>query len=96
MRFFSNKCRSVLLRSYKIELNLLEINLFQIWLIACAQCFPSPSLWKTLRECCMNWRHRVALIEQWNKVNLVLTSKVLGFMYGPTFPELKIGKFLLK
>ncbi|XP_063903698.1 ral GTPase-activating protein subunit beta isoform X6 [Zophobas morio] len=65
--------------------------LFEIWLIACAQCFPSPPLWKTLRECCMNWRHRVALIEQWNRVNLVLTSKVLSFMYGPTFPELKIG-----
>ncbi|XP_064215026.1 ral GTPase-activating protein subunit beta isoform X6 [Tribolium castaneum] len=65
--------------------------LFEIWLIACAQCFPSPPLWKTLRECCMNWRHRVALIEQWNRVNLVLTSKVLAFMYGPGFPELKIG-----
>ncbi|XP_049826190.1 ral GTPase-activating protein subunit beta isoform X3 [Aethina tumida] len=65
--------------------------LFEIWLIACAQCFPSPPLWKTLRECCMNWRHRVALIEQWNRVNLALTSKVLTFMYGPNFPELKIG-----
>jgi hypothetical protein len=40
----------------------------------------------------MNWRHRVALIEQWNRVNLVLTSKVLAFMYGPSFPELKIGE----
>ncbi|CAH0560852.1 unnamed protein product [Brassicogethes aeneus] len=66
--------------------------LFEIWLIACAQCFPSPPLWKTLRECCMNWRHRVALIEQWNRVNLALTSKVLVFMYGPNFPELKIGE----
>ncbi|KAJ8946712.1 hypothetical protein NQ318_006970, partial [Aromia moschata] len=66
--------------------------LFEIWLIACAQCFPSPPLWKTLRESCMNWRHRVALIEQWNRVNLALTSKVLVFMYGPSFPELKIGE----
>lgn len=66
--------------------------LFEIWLIACAQCFPSPPLWKTLRECCMNWRHRVALVEQWNRVNLALTSKVLVFMYGPSFPELKIGE----
>ncbi|KAF7287226.1 hypothetical protein GWI33_002045 [Rhynchophorus ferrugineus] len=66
--------------------------LFEVWLIACAQCFPSPPLWKTLRECCMNWRHRVALIEQWNRVNLALTSKVLIFMYGPSFPELKIGE----
>ncbi|XP_066254147.1 ral GTPase-activating protein subunit beta isoform X7 [Euwallacea similis] len=66
--------------------------LFEIWLIACSQCFPSPPLWKTLRECCMNWRHRVALIEQWNRVNLALTSKVLIFMYGANFPELKIGE----
>ncbi|CAG9856330.1 unnamed protein product [Phyllotreta striolata] len=66
--------------------------LFEVWLIACAQCFPSPPLWKTLRESCMNWRHRVALIEQWNRVNLALTSKVLLFMYGPAFPELKIGE----
>lgn len=40
----------------------------------------------------MNWRHRVALIEQWNRVNLGLTSKVLLFMYGTSFPELKIGE----
>ncbi|KAL1509023.1 hypothetical protein ABEB36_003829 [Hypothenemus hampei] len=69
--------------------------LFEVWLIACAQCFPSPPLWKTLRECCMNWRHRVALIEQWNRVNLALTSKVLVFMYGNEFPELKIGEDLI-
>uniref|UniRef100_A0A8D8LTB4 Ral GTPase-activating protein subunit beta n=1 Tax=Cacopsylla melanoneura TaxID=428564 RepID=A0A8D8LTB4_9HEMI len=39
----------------------------------------------------MTWRHRLALIEQWNRVNLTLTSKLLEFMYGPTFPELKIS-----
>ncbi|KAL3276294.1 hypothetical protein HHI36_024193 [Cryptolaemus montrouzieri] len=66
--------------------------LFEVWLIACAQCFPSPILWKTLRECCINWRHRTALVEQWNRVNLALTSKILVFMYGPTFPELKLGE----
>ncbi|KAK9876654.1 hypothetical protein WA026_014029 [Henosepilachna vigintioctopunctata] len=66
--------------------------LFEVWLIACAHCFPSPTLWKTLRECCMNWRHRTALVEQWNRVNLALTSKILVFMYGPSFPELKLGE----
>lgn len=66
--------------------------LFEVWILACAQNFPSPPLWKTLRECCMNWRHRIALVEQWNRVNLALTSKLLTFMYGPTFPELKLGK----
>ncbi|XP_067010015.2 ral GTPase-activating protein subunit beta [Anabrus simplex] len=64
--------------------------LFEVWLLACARCFPSPPLWKTFRETCMNWRHRLALIEQWNRVNLALTARMLEFMYGPTFPELKI------
>ncbi|XP_021916328.1 ral GTPase-activating protein subunit beta isoform X3 [Zootermopsis nevadensis] len=64
--------------------------LFEVWLLACARCFPSPPLWKTFRETCMNWRHRVALIEQWNRVNLALTARLLEFMYGPSFPELKI------
>ncbi|XP_018330220.1 ral GTPase-activating protein subunit beta isoform X2 [Agrilus planipennis] len=66
--------------------------LFEVWLIACSRCFPTPPLWKTLRECCLNWRHRVALVEQWNRVNLALTSKVLAFMYGPNFPDFKVGE----
>ncbi|XP_075220156.1 ral GTPase-activating protein subunit beta isoform X3 [Lycorma delicatula] len=64
--------------------------LFEVWLLACVHCFPSPPLWKTLREMCMNWRHRVALVEQWNRVNLALTQRLLDFMNGPSFPELKI------
>ncbi|KAJ9585304.1 hypothetical protein L9F63_002889, partial [Diploptera punctata] len=34
----------------------------------------------------------IALIEQWNRVNLALTARLLDFMYGPTFPELKISE----
>lgn len=64
--------------------------LFEVWLLACATNFPSPSLWKTFQESCAMWRHRVALIEQCNRVNLTLTARVLEVMYGPTFPELKI------
>ncbi|XP_039292662.1 ral GTPase-activating protein subunit beta isoform X3 [Nilaparvata lugens] len=64
--------------------------LFEVWLLACVHCFPSPPLWKTLREMSMNWRHRVALVEQWNRVNLALTQRLLDFMYGPSFPQLKI------
>ncbi|XP_063235788.1 ral GTPase-activating protein subunit beta isoform X2 [Bacillus rossius redtenbacheri] len=66
--------------------------LFEVWLLGCARCFPSPPLWKTLRETCMNWRHRVALVDQWNRVNLALTAKLLEFTYGPDFPELKISE----
>ncbi|XP_055591583.1 ral GTPase-activating protein subunit beta isoform X4 [Uranotaenia lowii] len=64
--------------------------LFEIWLLACSRCFPSPSLWKSFQESCAAWRHRIALVEQWNRVNLVLTAKLLEFTYGPAFPEMKI------
>nr|XP_018899097.1 PREDICTED: ral GTPase-activating protein subunit beta isoform X2 [Bemisia tabaci] len=66
--------------------------LLEVWLIACVRCFPSPPLWKTLREMAMMWRHRTPLIEQWNRVNLILTARLLDFMYGPSFPELKMSE----
>lgn len=65
--------------------------LLEVWLVACIKCYPSPPLWKTLREMAINWRHRTALIEQWNRINLTLTSRVLEIMYGVSFPQLKIG-----
>lgn len=66
--------------------------LFEVWLLACVKCFPSPSLWKTFQESCASWRHRIALVEQWNRVNLALTARLLDFTYGSSFPELKIRK----
>ena len=59
--------------------------LYEIWLVACVKCFPSPSLWKTFREMAMNWRHRIGLVDQWNRVTMVLTRKLVLFMYGPDF-----------
>lgn len=67
--------------------------LFEVWLLACARCFPAPSLWKTLQESCAVLRHRIALIEQWNRVCLALTARLLAFTYGPQFPELRIGEW---
>ena len=64
--------------------------LYEIWLVACVKSFPSPSLWKTLREMCSNWRHRSGLIDQWNRVNLSLMSRMLPMMLGPKFPQLRI------
>ncbi|KAK0179173.1 hypothetical protein PV327_007988 [Microctonus hyperodae] len=66
--------------------------LLEVWLVACEKNFPSPPLWRTLRESCLRWRHRLALIEQWNRVCLALTAKLLNIMYGPMFPELKINE----
>ena len=59
--------------------------LYEIWLVACVKCFPSPSLWKTFREMAMNWRHRVGLVDQWNRATMALTRKLVLFMYGPDF-----------
>lgn len=41
---------------------------------------------------CLNWRHHIALIEQWNRTNLMLTTRMLRIMYGPNFPELKLPR----
>ncbi|XP_011305025.1 ral GTPase-activating protein subunit beta isoform X2 [Fopius arisanus] len=65
--------------------------LLEVWLVACEKKFPSPPLWRTLRESCLRWRHRLALIEQWNRVCLALTARLLNIMYGPMFPGLKIS-----
>lgn len=43
----------------------------------------------------VTWRHRTALIQQWNRINLALTARVLTFMYGPDFPQLKIRLYIL-
>ncbi|XP_055683342.1 ral GTPase-activating protein subunit beta isoform X10 [Lutzomyia longipalpis] len=64
--------------------------LFEVWLLACVRSYPSPSLWKTLQESCQMWRHRIALVEQWNRVNLALTARLIDFTYGSAFPEFKI------
>ncbi|XP_053405362.1 ral GTPase-activating protein subunit beta-like isoform X3 [Mercenaria mercenaria] len=64
--------------------------LFELWLLACQKCFPSPSLWKTFRKMCIYWRHHEALITQWHRVNHALTARLLKFMYGPDYPELVI------
>ena len=65
----------LLFRHFKflIVINIIYIFLFR--LVACVKSFPSPPLWKTLREMCMNWRHRSGLIDQWNRVNLSLLSR---------------------
>ncbi|XP_072031958.1 ral GTPase-activating protein subunit beta-like isoform X2 [Amphiura filiformis] len=66
--------------------------LFEIWLLACARCFPSPTLWRTLNELCATWRHHQATVDQWNRITRVLTSSLLKILYGPDFPVLKIGE----
>ncbi|XP_036357187.1 ral GTPase-activating protein subunit beta isoform X7 [Octopus sinensis] len=66
--------------------------LFEIWILACARCFPSPSLWKTFRNMCVDWRHHDALVQQWHRINHALLSRLLKIMYGPSYPELQISE----
>ncbi|CAG0878641.1 unnamed protein product [Darwinula stevensoni] len=64
--------------------------LFEIWLLACHKCYPTPPLWKTFQEVCRRWRHRPALVDQWNRANFALAARVLKFMYGPAYADLKL------
>ncbi|XP_026121508.1 ral GTPase-activating protein subunit beta-like isoform X2 [Carassius auratus] len=64
--------------------------LFEVWFLACTRCFPTPPYWKTAREMLANWRHHPPVVEQWSKVIAALTSRLLRFMYGPSFPAFKV------
>ncbi|XP_063311815.1 ral GTPase-activating protein subunit beta isoform X3 [Pelobates fuscus] len=64
--------------------------LFEVWFLACTRCFPTPPYWKTAKEMVANWRHHPAVVEQWNKAICALTSRLLRFTYGPSFPPFKI------
>ncbi|XP_013987672.2 ral GTPase-activating protein subunit beta isoform X5 [Salmo salar] len=64
--------------------------LFEVWFLACMRCFPTPPYWKTAREMLANWRHHPPVVEQWSKVIASLTSRLLRFTYGPSFPPFKV------
>nr|XP_046167531.1 ral GTPase-activating protein subunit beta-like isoform X4 [Oncorhynchus gorbuscha] len=64
--------------------------LFEVWFLACMRCFPTPPYWKTAREMLANWRHHPPVVEQWSKVIAALTSRLLRFTYGPSFPPFKV------
>ena len=60
--------------------------LFEVWLHACCNHFPTPSMWKTLHELCMSWRHHYDIVHYWSRTSLFLTKKVIHYLYGPGFP----------
>ncbi|MGH0152348.1 UNVERIFIED_CONTAM: hypothetical protein FKN15_022143 [Acipenser sinensis] len=64
--------------------------LFEVWFLACTRCFPPPPYWKTAREMLANWRHHPPVVEQWSRVICALTSRLLRFTYGPSFPPFKV------
>lgn len=54
---------------------LLMQTLFDVWLLACHQSFPTPALWKTAQTLFSGWRHHPPVIEWWFKVTAALTSR---------------------
>ena len=63
--------------------NNLVIVVFDLWLRMCASSFPSPSLWKALRESCISWRHHPEVVQHWSALMVSLTKRVITVLYGP-------------
>ncbi|XP_057315296.1 ral GTPase-activating protein subunit beta-like [Hydractinia symbiolongicarpus] len=63
-----------------------------VWLHVSCHYFPSPTLWCTLREIMLTWRHHHILILQWNKLMYVLTCRVLHILFGPNYPLPRLYK----
>ena len=57
--------------------------IFNLWLRACVHYFPTPSLWKSLRELCITWRHHPQVISEWNKIMYSMTVRIVVRLYGP-------------
>lgn len=51
--------------------------LFEVWIIACKHCFPTPSYWKTFISLFSTWRHRPQVIDQWSNVCLIFTQRLV-------------------
>ncbi|XP_068450692.1 ral GTPase-activating protein subunit beta-like [Clinocottus analis] len=64
--------------------------LFEVWLLSCARCFPSRSLWQMGRQTLSSCRHQPAVVEQWSRVIAALTSRLLMSTFGPSFPHFKV------
>ena len=54
-----------------------------IWLHMSSCSFPSPPLWKALRESCILWRHHPEVVQEWSALMISLTKKVILLLYGP-------------
>lgn len=63
-------------------------SLIQTWLYVACDHFPSPTLWSTLQEMFLSWRHHPVLITQWNQLMHTLTCKVLDILFGPNYSQM--------
>nr|CAB3265419.1 ral GTPase-activating protein subunit beta [Phallusia mammillata] len=65
---------------------------YDVWMLSCTRCFPTPSLWKTARELMSHWRHHPPVVDWWSRISSALTSRLLTFLYGPDFPSYKVSE----
>jgi len=63
---------------------------FEVWLVACAKNFPTPTFWKTLTDFVQGWRHHYAVIDWWSRFTAVLTRNVIQSSHGASYPELLV------
>lgn len=63
--------------------------LFEIWIMACKRCFPTPNYWKTLQYLFSTWRHRPQVIEQWSNVCLIFTQRLVQLNNQMTYINLQ-------
>ncbi|KAI1295337.1 Ral GTPase-activating protein subunit beta [Halotydeus destructor] len=61
-------------------------SLIEVWLIACQRCFPTPSFWKTFHQLCITLRHRQDVVDQWSRVCLCLTQRLVQLSQPSTSP----------
>ena len=64
---------------------------FEIWLVACAKSFPTPTFWKTLSDFVIGWRHHFAVVDWWARFTAVLCDRVITTTQGPGYPRIEIS-----
>ncbi|KFD50132.1 hypothetical protein M514_08971 [Trichuris suis] len=61
-----------------------------VWLQACVHHYPAPAYWKTLSNLCLRWRHRVPVVENWSRVCIVLTNRIVGQLFGAEYSKMRV------
>lgn len=65
---------------------------FEVWLIACAKSFPTPTFWKTLSDFVQGWRHHFHVVDWWSRFTAVLADRVIQTTQGPGYPRIYINE----
>ena len=66
--------------------------LFEVWFIACAHSFPTPTFWKTLSDFVQGWRHHYPVVDWWSRFSSILADRVIQTTQGPGYPRIYINE----